>query len=394
MRKWIFFALAVVAFGWIGWNAHADDGAAAAIERGQNKIVPAPLLNITDAARALHGTLDVADMHADSLLWKRDILERSDRGHVDLPRLIEGHYALQVFSSVTKSPAGQNFDSNSSDTDTVTGLVKLQLQPMRTWDSLLQRSLYHAEKLHGFADASQGRLRLITAPEDIDRLLADRTKGETVVGGMLSIEGLHDLEGKIENLDVLHDAGFRMAGLTHFFDNDIAGSMHGVTKGGLTPLGRQVIQRMEALGMVVDLAHASHATIADVLAIARRPVVFSHGGVLGTCNVNRNLSDDEIRGIAKSGGVIGIGYFKGAICSLDPKDVARAVAHVRDVVGIDYVGLGSDFDGGTTVSFDASQMVAVTQALLDAGFAEDDIRKVMGGNVLRVLRAGIAPPAP
>ncbi|HLG83197.1 MAG TPA: dipeptidase [Bradyrhizobium sp.] len=366
---------------------------AADIERGQDRVVPVPL-NITPAAEALQKTLDVADMHADSLLWKRDLLTRSDRGHVDLPRLIEGHYALQVFSSVTKSPAGQNFNSNSADTDTVTGLVKVQRQPMRTWDSLLQRSLYHAEKLHGFAEASEGKLRVITTPEDIDRLLADRKQGETVVGGLLSIEGLHDLEGKIENIDVLHDAGFRMAGLTHFFDNDIAGSMHGVNKGGLTPLGRQAVARMEALGMIVDLAHSSHATIADVLAMAKRPVISSHGGVLGTCNVNRNLSDDEIRGIAKTGGVIGIGYFKGAICSTEPKDVARAIAHVRDVVGIDYVGLGSDFDGGTTVSFDASQVVAVTQSLLDAGFSEDDIRKVMGGNVLRVLRAGIAPAAP
>jgi len=391
VKKWIWIGAALMAAVFTVCAAASDP--AADIERGQDRVVPVPL-NITPAAEALQKTLDVADMHADSLLWKRDLLTRSDRGHVDLPRLIEGHYALQVFSSVTKSPAGQNFNSNSADTDTVTGLVKVQRQPMRTWDSLLQRSLYHAEKLHGFAEASEGKLRVITTPEDIDRLLADRKQGETVVGGLLSIEGLHDLEGKIENIDVLHDAGFRMAGLTHFFDNDIAGSMHGVNKGGLTPLGRQAVARMEALGMIVDLAHSSHATIADVLAMAKRPVISSHGGVLGTCNVNRNLSDDEIRGIAKTGGVIGIGYFKGAICSTEPKDVARAIAHVRDVVGIDYVGLGSDFDGGTTVSFDASQVVAVTQSLLDAGFSEDDIRKVMGGNVLRVLRAGIAPAAP
>jgi microsomal dipeptidase-like Zn-dependent dipeptidase len=266
---------------------------------------------------------------------------------------------------VTKSPAGQNFNSNPADTDTITGLVKVQLQPPRTWGSLLQRSLYHAEKLHGFAEASQGRLRVITTPADIDRLLADRQEGETVVGGMLSIEGLHDLEGNIENLDVLYAAGFRIAGLTHFFDNDVAGSMHGLKKGGLTPLGWQVVPRMEALGMIVDLAHSSHATIADVLALAKRPVISSHGGVLGTCKINRNLSDDEIRGIAKTGGLIGIGYFKGAICSTDPADVARAIAHVRDVAGVDYVGLGSDFDGGTTVSFDASQVAVVTQALLD-----------------------------
>jgi len=392
MKKWILTGLAVILAVVAIATIHFFMTAPANIERGQNRIaVPR---HITPAAVALQKTLDVADMHADSLLWKRDILERSDRGHVDLPRLIEGHYALQVFSSVTKSPKGQNFDANGGDTDTITSLAMIQLQPVRTWFSLLQRSLFHAEKLREFAAASQGKLRLITTPEDIDRLLADRKAGDTVVGGLLSIEGLHDLEGRIENLDVLHDAGFRMAGLTHFFDNDIAGSMHGVNKGGLTPLGRQVVARMEALGMIVDLAHSSHATIADVLAMARRPVISSHGGVLGTCKINRNLSDDEIRGIAKTGGVIGIAYFRGAICSIDPKDAAKAIVYVRDLVGIDYVGLGSDFDGATVVSFDASQVAVITQALLDMNFSEDDIRKVMGGNVLRVLRAGIAPAAP
>jgi membrane dipeptidase len=215
----------------------------ARIEQAQNKIMPVPL-NITERARALQATLDVADMHADSLLWKRDLLERSDRGHVDLPRLIEGHYALQIFSSVTKTPAGLNFDANGGDSDRITRLVMTQLQPPRTWTSLLQRSLWHAQKLRGFAEASQGRLRSITTPQDVDRLLADRQSGNPVVGGMLSVEGLQDIEGKIENLDVLYAAGFRMAGLAHFFDNDVAGSMHGLNKGGLTPFGRQVVRRM------------------------------------------------------------------------------------------------------------------------------------------------------
>jgi membrane dipeptidase len=360
------------------------------IERAQNKVVPVPL-NITPAALKLQATLDVADMHVDSLLWKRDLLERSDRGHVDLPRLIEGHYALQVFSSVTKSPRGQTYDANGADSDTITALTIVDLQPPRTWSSLLERSLWHAEKLRGFAERSGGRLRLITTPSDIDRLLADRQNGGSVVGGMLSIEGLQDIEGKIANLDVLYTAGFRMAGLAHFFDNDVAGSMHGVNKTGLTPLGREVVRRMEALGMVVDVAHASHATVADVLAMATRPVVSSHGGVQATCKVNRNLTDDEVRGIAKTGGLIGIGYWSGAVCSTNPQAVARAIAHVRDLVGIDHVGLGSDFDGSTTTGFDASQVVAVTQALLNVGFSEAEIRKVMGGNVLRVLRAGMVP---
>jgi membrane dipeptidase len=125
--------------------------------------------------------------------------------------------------------------------------------------------------------------------------------------------------------------------------------------------------------------------------MATRPVVSSHGGVQATCKVNRNLTDDEVKGIANTGGVIGIGYWQGAVCSTKPQDVARAIAHVRDLVGIDHVGLGSDFDGSTTTGFDSSQVAAVTQALLNSDFSEEDIRKVMGGNVLRVLRAGMAP---
>ena len=388
MRRWLSIGLALVAAVLFASGVRFFVVTPERIDRGQNK-VQRVAVEITPAAQALQATLDVADMHADSLLWKRELIARSDRGHIDLPRLIEGRYALQVFSSVTKSPKGQNYDANAGDTDTITSLAIVDLQPMRTWFSLLQRSLWHAEKLHSFADKSAGRLRVITTPADIDRLLADRKSGMTVVGGMLSIEGLQDLEVNIDNLDVLYAAGFRMAGLAHFFDNDVAGSMHGVAKGGLTPLGRQVVQRMEAKGMIVDLAHASHAAVADVLAMATRPVVSSHGGVQATCKVNRNLTDDEVRGVARTGGVVGIGFWQGAVCSLDPKNVAQAIAHVRDLVGIDHVGLGSDFDGSTTTGFDASGIAAVTQALMSSGFSEDDIRKVMGGNVLRVLRAGI-----
>jgi microsomal dipeptidase-like Zn-dependent dipeptidase len=360
------------------------------VEKSMNKVQPVAL-RITPRALALQKTLDVADMHADSLLWKRDLLARSDRGQVDLPRLQAGHYALQVFSSVTKTPKHQNYDANSGDTDNITQLVIADLQPTRTWNSLLQRSLYHAEKLKRFAERSNGQLRLITSPADLQKLVADRRAGSNVVGAMLSIEGLQDLEGRIGNLDKLYAAGFRMAGLAHFFDNDVAGSMHGVKKGGLTPLGRAAVARMEKLGMVVDVAHSSHQTVAELIALARRPIVSSHGGVQATCRVNRNLTDDEIRGIAKTGGVIGIGYWDAAICSNKPEDAAKAIAYVRDLVGIDHVGLGSDFDGAVTTGFDASQVAAITQALLDRGFSDDDIRKVMGGNVIRVLTAGMVP---
>jgi microsomal dipeptidase-like Zn-dependent dipeptidase len=386
MRKWLLGILALLVIAAVLFFVFAPG----MVEKSMNKVHPVAL-KVTPRALALQKTLDVADMHADSLLWKRDLLIRSDRGQVDLPRLQAGHYALQVFSSVTKTPKNQNYDANSGDTDNITQLVVADLQPMRTWNSLLQRSLYHAEKLKRFADRSNGQLRLITSRADLQKLVADRRAGSNVVGAMLSVEGLQDLEGKIDNLDKLHAAGFRMAGLAHFFDNDIAGSMHGVKKGGLTPLGRAAVARMEQLGMVVDVAHSSHQSVAEVIAMARRPIVSSHGGVQATCKVNRNLTDDEIRGIARTGGVIGIGYWDAAICSNKPEDAAKAIAYVRDLVGIDHVGLGSDFDGAVTTGFDASQVAAITQALLDRGFSVDEIRKVMGGNVLRLLMAGMVP---
>jgi len=375
--------LAIAAFGFFGI-------APAVVEAGMNRVAPPALPRVTAQTRALHAGLAIADLHADTLLWRRNLLDRADRGQVDLPRLQAGNVALQVFSSVTKTPRHQNYDANDANSDNITLLAIAQLQPPRTWSSLLERSLWHATKLARAADASNGQLRLIRTPADLDRLLADRAAGRKVTGGLLSIEGLQDLEGKPANLDRLYAAGFRMAGFAHFFDTEAAGSMHGRAKGGLTPLGRQVLRRMEALGMIVDVAHASHAAVADILAMARRPVVSSHGGVQATCKVNRNLTDDEIRGIARTGGVIGIGYWEAAVCSTSPKAVAEAIAHVRDLVGIDHVGLGSDFDGAVTTGFDASQLVVVTQALVDRGFSEQEIAKVMGGNALRVLRAGMA----
>jgi membrane dipeptidase len=387
VKKWLWGALALIAVAGAAFLILAPG----MIERGMNKVVATKLPTVTDSTRKLHATLEIADLHEDTLLWKRDLLDRADRGHVDLPRLIEGNVALQVFSSVTKTPKGQNYDANSAETDNITMLAVAQLQPPRTWTSLLERSLFHAQKLERAAARSDGRLHVIRSPGELDALLAARAAGQKAVGGLLSIEGLQNMEGKLANIDRLYNAGFRMAGLVHFFDNEIAGSMHGEKKGGLTPLGRQTIARMEQLGMIVDIAHSSHATVAEVLKIAKRPVVSSHGGVQAVCKVNRNLSDAEIRGVAKTGGVVGIGYWDAAICGTEPEKVAAAIAHVRDLVGIDHVGLGSDFDGATTTGFDTAQLVYVTQALVDRGFTPEEIGKVMGGNVLRVIRAGMAP---
>ena len=361
------------------------------VEGSMNQIDGQPLIKVSDEAKALHKTLNIVDLHSDTLMWNRDLGDRADRGHMDLPRLQEGNVALQLFSSVTKTPKGQNYDGNGADTDNITLLTFAQLQPVKTWRSLVERSLYHASKRDHAVTGSDGKLQAVDKAQQLDALLAARQKDRSTVGAMLTIEGLHNLEGKIENLDRLYDAGFRMAGFTHFFDNELGGSMHGLKKGGLTPFGREILRRMEAKGMIVDIAHLSHAGVAEVLAMAKRPVVSSHGGVQATCKVNRNLTDDEVRGVAKTGGIIGIGYWEGAICSTDPRAAAKAMKHVRDLVGIQHVALGSDYDGATTVRFDTSQLAQVTQALMDEGFTPDEIRAVMGENALRVIRAGLVP---
>lgn len=163
--------------------------------------------------------------------------------------------------------------------------------------------------------------------------------------------------------------------------------MHGEDKGGLTDLGREVFAEMERRGIIVDIAHASHAAVAEMLDLATKPVVLSHGGVQATCDVNRNLTDTEIRGVAATGGVVGVGYWDAAVCDLTTDAVVDAIDHVVEVGGIETAALGSDFDGATTTGWDTSQLAAVTQELVDRGYDDAEIGLVMGGNTLRVLRA-------
>ncbi|TQF73713.1 amidohydrolase family protein [Rhodococcus spelaei] len=381
MRRILIGLPVVVAAAAVGFFTIAPG----AVERSMNKVEAGDLPEVTPETQRLHDSLQIADMHSDTLMWDRDLLERSSRGHMDLPRLQEGNVALQVFSSVSKSPKGQNYDSNSAESDNITLLTFAQLQPPRTWGSLLERSLYHADKLATAAADSNGQLQLVRTRADLETLLADRAAGKNVTGALFSVEGLQNLEGRIENFDRLYDAGMRMAGFTHFFDNEVGGSMHGEVKGGLTDLGRQVFAEMERRGVIVDIAHASHPAIAEMLARATRPVVASHGGVQATCDVNRNLTDDEIRGVAATGGVVGIGYWDAAVCELTPAAVVDAIEHVIAVGGLQTAALGSDYDGSTTVAWDTSEIAVITQELRDRGHSDDDIRAIMGGNTLRVM---------
>ena len=360
-----------------------------------NPLLPPPAGPVPAAAAALHRTLLVADFHADALLWDRGLLERSGTGHLDIPRLVEGQVAVQSFTVVTKVPRGMNLEANSGDSDQITALAVLQLWPPRTWASLLERALHQADKLRRTAADSRGRLAIVTTGDELDAFLEARAPGEAMVAGFLGLEGAHALEGDPANVDVLFDAGFRMIGLTHFFDNEVGGSAHGVEKGGLTEVGHQVLDRMDALGMLIDLAHASPALIDDVLERASRPVVVSHTGVQGTCPGPRNLDDARLEAIAGTGGVIAIGLWPDAVCGDSPAAWAQAVRYAVDRVGADHVALGSDWDGAVPVIVDAAGTVHLTAALLDVGLEADEIRRIMGGNTIRVLRevlpAGVTP---
>lgn len=353
-------------------------------------------LPVTEPAVRLHATLTIVDLHNDLLLWDRGPLGPHRRGHTDVTRLAEGNVAVEVFSTVTKTPKGQNYERNPSTTDNITLLAAASRWPPRTYRSLLQRALWQGAKLERTAALSDGRLILVRSAADLRHALQRRAEhrgpaAERPVIGFLNTEGLQAIEGDVRHVDSLFAHGFRMAGLAHFFDNEVAGSAHGETKGGLTPLGREVVARMERLGMIVDLAHSSPAAFTEALAMATRPVVVSHGGVQGTCPGPRNLSDDQLRALAANGGLIGIGYWDAAACSTSPRDVAKAIRHAIGVAGLAHVALGSDWDGATTVAIDARGLAQLTQALLDAGFTEDEIRAVMGENAIRFLLATLPP---
>jgi microsomal dipeptidase-like Zn-dependent dipeptidase len=378
-RKLALAALVVLVAGFCALPRIAD--------RTLNTIArPAQPFPVSAGARRLHGELRIADLHADPLLWPRDLLAHGGAGHVDVPRLIAGRVALQVFGVPTQTPYGLNFERNSADTfDMATPLAIASGWGARSYTSRLARALHQADALRAAAAASQGRLTLVATRADLARHLAAFDADPRRTAAFLGLEGMHALDGRVESLDALRAAGFRMIGFAHFFDNAFAGSSAGEQKHGLTPLGREALQRMERMGLIADLAHASPATIRDVLRLAKRPVVVSHTGVQATCPGPRNLSDAEIRGIAATGGVIGIGAFAGAVCDTTPRAVARAMRHVRDLAGIEHVALGSDFDGAVATAFDASETAVLVEALFAEGFTPDEVRLALGENTLALF---------
>lgn len=349
-----------------------------------NPVVQRPPYPVVDSVSQIHQELWIADLHADSLLWNRDLSQKHPYGHVDLPRLQDANVALQVLTVVTKVPTDLKLENNDHRSDDILKLALIQRWPLSTWNSLLQRALYQAEKLHKLAE-SQRQFRLINNQADLKSFLQDRKRQPQLTASLLGLEGAHALQGRLENVDRLYEAGFRMLGLAHFFDTEVGGSAHGLQKGGLTRFGRQVIAKAQDLHLLIDLAHSSALVIDEVVALSTQPVVVSHTGVKGTCDNTRNLTDQQIKAIAKTGGVIGIGYWPTAICGNNAASIAKAIRYVVDLVGVDYVGLGSDFDGAVRSPFDVTGLPLITEALQAEGFNTEEMSKIMGLNLLRVL---------
>jgi membrane dipeptidase len=389
---------AAIATGTLASLAAALAGAAALggaasgfIERRRNRVLQPRPYRASAQAVDLHRSLTVVDLHADSLLWGRDLRRRATYGHVDVPRLIEGGVAIVGMAASTKVPRRANLERNDDRTDDVTLLAIAQRWPRATWGSTLARALHLALRLRTMAADSAGALTVIETRQDLDAYLARRAVDPQITAAFLAIEGAQVLEDDLTNLDILAAAGYRMLSPAHFFDTAYGGSAHGVTKGGLSATGRDLLSRMEEAGVTMDLAHASSATIDDVLSLAARPVVASHTGVRAAVPGVRNLPDDQVRGIAATGGLVGIGFWPVACGGDDAAAIARSVVAAVELAGVEHVGLGSDFDGAVPTPFDATGMPLITEALLAEGLSETDVAAVMGGNAVRVLAAGLPP---
>ena len=357
------------------------------IDRNMNPVSDHAPYEVSDSAKALHNTLIIGDWHADSALWNRDLKKIYDYGHVDIPRMQKGNVALQMFTTVTKSPSGQNYESNKTSTnDNITALAIAQRWPIKTWTSLFERAMFQADKIKNLELDDPENFMLIESQQDLGIFLLKRSSNSTLVGGLLGTEGSHALDGNLKNIKRLYRNGFRMMSLQHFFDNKLGGSLHGTSGDGLTEFGIEAINEMMRLNIIIDVSHSSENVVKDVLNISTQPLVISHTGFNGYCESPRNISDSLMVEIAKKGGLIAVGFWDAAVCDNTPRSVAEAIKFGIGLIGADHVSLGSDFDGTITPGFDISELEAITHELLELGLSETEIRKVMGGNMLSFLQ--------
>jgi microsomal dipeptidase-like Zn-dependent dipeptidase len=297
-----------------------------------------------------------------------------------------------MFTTVTKSPRGQNYDRNASDAaDNITLLALAQRWPAAAYNSLFARAMLQAERVLTATEHST-QLTLIRSQTDLNSLLSQRANGQQIVGALLGTEGSHALDGELENIDRLYAAGFRMMGLQHFFDNRLGGSLHGESQAGLTRFGVDAVKKMHAMDVMIDVAHSSEATVRDTLAATdNAALIVSHTGFQGHCPSPRNISDETMALITQAGGLIGVGFWADVTCGESVTAIAEAIRYGVQRFGASHIALGSDWDGSVTTPIDAAQLPHLTQALVDAGLSEATIRAVMGGNMARFLNEHLPP---
>jgi membrane dipeptidase len=316
---------------------------------------------VSPAVSNLHREATVVDLHSDTLLdvasGKRDISRRGTSGHIDLPRLREGGVDVQVFAAFVHPREAER------------GFART-LELLDAFDRMVAS---HPDII--------GRARTF---EDIEQLVR---RGR--VAAVLAIESGDAVQGNPANVDRLYRRGVRMMSLTWNNSTALADGALEQRHGGLTPVGRRVLARMAALGIVVDVSHLSEKSFWDVLEATRGPVIATHSNAARVTRHVRNLTDGQLRALARRGGVVGVNFYPAFTGGPTLTHVLAHVDYLVKIMGVDHVALGSDFDGfAQTVDGleDVSKLPNLTAGLLVRGYSHEDIKKILGGNALRVFR--------
>lgn len=326
-------------------------------------------------ARRLTSRTITIDSHCDTpMLFPQgiDFLRRDPRCLVDLHKMSEGCLDAVIMAAYLPqpSPGGKFSDKIALDISS----------PKSYADTIF-------DKIEDIVSSASDYMAIARTPEDI---ISNKRLGKKSV--MLAIENGLALEGDIANVDHFARRGVVYITLCHNGDNDLCDSSRGSnTNNGVSPLGEQVIREMNRLGIMVDLSHASEKTFWDALAISSEPVICSHSSARVLCDHPRNLTDEQMRALATKGGVCQLTLYSGFLRSdgeADVNDFLRHLRHAVDVMGIDSVGLGSDFDGdgGVRGMADSSYFISLVRLLLREGYSYGDIEGILGGNLLRVMR--------
>ena len=327
------------------------------------------------ATQRLHDSLLTLDTHCDTpMLFPRgvDFARRDPQLLVDLPKMEEGRLDATIMVCYLPQP---------HDGKTFAECTDFAIDSPKAYADFI------FDRIESIAAANSHRLAIARSAEE---LWANKRAGRKSI--VLGIENGLALEGCLENLTHFARRGVAYITLCHNGDNDICDSARGsATHGGLSAFGREVVREMNRLGIMVDLSHAAESSFYDALELSEVPIVCSHSSCRALCDHPRNLTDEQMRRLAAVGGVMQVTLYNGFLrtdgqATID--DAMYHLLHAIDVMGIDHVGLGTDFDGdgGVPGLADASQLTLFTRRLIDCGFSAEEIQKIWGGNFLRVMK--------